>query len=78
MLDPLKPENSTIEGVPFKEVMIDAICGANTSLQMLNWARDVGLAIDSDRPIGKEWDRLALGALEMDALFAVYGRQKLL
>lgn len=69
-------EQRTIEGVPIKDVMIDAICGADCNLQILNWAKGLGLAIDGDRPIGKEWDRAALGMLELDALFAIYGRQK--
>ena len=65
-------EATAIEGVPIKEVMIDAICGAACNTKVLEWAMGQSLA----RSIGREWNRAMLGMLELDALFAVYGRVK--
>ena len=77
MLDPLHPELSTIEGVPIKEVMIDAICGARFGGQkMVDWAASNGLADPGDQWTEPEWDRDRLDVLSLDALFAVYGRVK--
>ena len=78
MLDPLKPENSTIEGVPLKGVMIDAIVGAGFPTgPFADWAIQNQLAYGrrtiSEIPM---WDRTRLSILELDALFAIYGRQK--
>ena len=67
---------SAIEGVPIKEVMIDAICGAGfTSYALTDWALGMRLATESSDQIAS-WDRTMLGILELDALFAVYGRVK--
>lgn len=73
------PSQVSIEGVPLKEVMIDAICGAgfpNTVFAV--WAEGNGLAKQSGNQWneGWSWDRGRLAILELDALFAIYGRAK--
>ena len=72
-------QQTTIEGVPIKEVMIDAICGAGiTNHSVAAWAVKNGLASFSGNQHNEawEWHRKMLGMLELDALFAVYGRVK--
>lgn len=70
---------SAIEGVPLKEVMIDAICGAGFSnAKVAMWAQSARLANFTGNQWNEDWtwNRTMLGMLELDALFAVYGRVK--
>ena len=74
-------EATAIEGVPIKEVMIDAICGADLpTAHVSDWALLTGLANYSgnkrNETLALDWNRTMLGMLELDALFAVYGRVK--
>ena len=73
-------EATTIEGVPIKEAMIDAICGAGFGgkFKLAQWATENRLASFSGNQHNEDWawDRTMLGMLELDALFAVYGRIK--
>ncbi len=76
MFDPINPEHSTIEGVPLKDVIIDAICGAGISPKVAEWAAAQGLVDIGDRWTEDYWNRDKLKALDLYALFAIYGRQK--
>lgn len=72
-------DGKTIEDVPIKDVMIDAICGAGFPNQQVGmWAQGLSLASFSGNQWneGWEWNRSALCELELDALFAIYGRLK--
>mgnify|MGYP001571359516 CR=1 FL=1 len=79
LIDPIKSENSSIEGVPLKEVMIDAIVGAGfPKLGFALWAEGKLLAKRSGNQYNEAWtwDRARLAVLDLDALFAIYGREK--